>query len=122
MSTERQREANRRNALSSTGPKSPEGKARVSRNAVTHGLCSRKALLPDEALPRMRAQLAALRRDQKPQGAQEEALVALLARYLRRLARLDRLESGVFKWHHYGILAKRARRMASSYEEKMKGW
>jgi hypothetical protein len=66
MSSERKAKANRRNALKSTDPKSPEGKARSSRNAVTHILCSRKVLLPNEDPQRMRAQLAALRRDLKP--------------------------------------------------------
>ena len=38
MISPEKREANRNNARKSTGPKSPEGKARSARNAVTHGL------------------------------------------------------------------------------------
>lgn len=38
MATQAQIEANRRNARKSTGPRSAEGKAASSRNAVTHGL------------------------------------------------------------------------------------
>lgn len=38
MTTERQRRANRANAQKSTGPRTAAGKARASRNAVTHGL------------------------------------------------------------------------------------
>ena len=38
MASERQIAANRRNALSSTGPRSTAGKKRASRNALCHGL------------------------------------------------------------------------------------
>ena len=47
-STARRIEANRRNARRSTGPRTAEGKARVSRNALKHGLCSNYACLPSE--------------------------------------------------------------------------
>jgi hypothetical protein len=38
MATERQVEANRRNARKSTGPSSQAGRRRAARNALTHGL------------------------------------------------------------------------------------
>ena len=49
MATERQIAANRLNAPRG-GPKTPEGKAAVGRNAVTHGLTSYSGLLPGEKL------------------------------------------------------------------------
>ena len=42
-------QANRRNALKSTGPRTTQGKSRSSRNAITHGLFARNLLLPDES-------------------------------------------------------------------------
>jgi hypothetical protein len=46
MATERQIQANRRNAALSTGPQSPQGKAIAAANALTHGFCARNAVLP----------------------------------------------------------------------------
>ena len=50
MATAAQIEANRRNAQRSTGPKTNEGKARVRRNAITHGMTARTIMpvLPQE--------------------------------------------------------------------------
>ncbi len=42
--TEKQRAANRANAQHSTGPRSPEGKAIVSQNAVKHGVLAQAAI------------------------------------------------------------------------------
>lgn len=44
-----QLDANSRNALLSTGPKTIKGKARSSRNALKHGLCAAKAVVPGES-------------------------------------------------------------------------
>jgi hypothetical protein len=48
MATEAQINANRRNSQKSTGPKSPEGKAIVSRNAVKHGLFASENVIKGE--------------------------------------------------------------------------
>jgi hypothetical protein len=65
--SERRLEANRRNAMRSTGPRTPEGKAVVALNAMKHGLLSREVLVKGETeadlvafARRMRAQLAPL--------------------------------------------------------------
>ena len=48
MMSDRKAAANRQNALKSTGPKTPEGKAAVRHNALKHGLLAEQELLPDE--------------------------------------------------------------------------
>ncbi len=48
MSTEAQILANQRNAQKSTGPRSSEGKAAVSQNAIQHGLSARQAIISSE--------------------------------------------------------------------------
>jgi hypothetical protein len=48
MTSDKQARANRRNALKSTGPNTPEGKAAVRHNALRHGLGSSDILLPGE--------------------------------------------------------------------------
>ena len=75
--------ANRANAQQSTGPRSDEGKARSSRNAVKHGLFSRA---PSEAAPlteQEQADLDALvldgRQRYRPDGAEEEAAADRIA-------------------------------------------
>lgn len=48
MNTQRKTEANRRNAQQSTGPRTPTGNAITSMNALKHGLCARKPVVPGE--------------------------------------------------------------------------
>ena len=48
MTSQAQTKANQKNARKSTGPKTPAGKARVSQNALTHGIYAAIPLLPGE--------------------------------------------------------------------------
>jgi len=49
MTTEAQILANRRNAQNSTGPRTGEGKAAISQNAVKHGLLARRDVITSES-------------------------------------------------------------------------
>jgi hypothetical protein len=48
MTSERQKAANRANALHSTGPKTEEGKAAVRFNAFRHGLLAQDVVLQEK--------------------------------------------------------------------------
>ena len=91
-SSSRRAEANRLNAQKSTGPRTPEGKARSSMNAVTHGLTSQAALLEGEdpaKLEELGAEMMAHLKPADPvQRALAERIVALTWR-LRRVARAE---------------------------------
>ena len=82
-----QLQANRRNAQLSTGPKTPEGKATSSRNALKTGLTGKAVLLPSDD--------AALY-EQKPLGDREIELTQSIADSKWRLARIPGLEFGIY--------------------------
>jgi hypothetical protein len=79
MSTLKQIESNRANSRKSTGPKTPEGKARSSRNATTHGLLAASVVLDGESKTRFYSLLNSLIDELKPVGPCEYALVESMA-------------------------------------------
>jgi len=72
----RQIEANRKNALHSTGPTTPEGKQASRLNALRHGLRSKEVIIPGQENPaELEAILRELCEDWKPEGHTELLLV-----------------------------------------------
>ena len=94
MASDRQIEANRRNARLSTGPTTALGKARSSLNAVRHGLSARNAVLPQEDHRAYLDLLASLKAEFRPQGPLEAFLVQQMASAQWRLLRTARMETG----------------------------
>jgi hypothetical protein len=96
--------ANKANAQKSTGPRTTDGKARVSQNAFKHGLRSERnplELAGDATLPAEREEflttLAAFRDDLHAHGPIETALVERLAQINLRLNRAVRVETAHLK-------------------------
>ncbi len=116
MTSEKQAQANRRNALKSTGPKTPEGKAAVRLNANKHGLRSQEVLLPGEDEEALKELDENLRAELQPVGELENLLVDGIVAAQWRLRRLRRVEAGIFAWELYGELAERAQQEAHTYE------
>jgi hypothetical protein len=116
MTSEKQAKANRRNALKSTGPKTPNGTVAIRYNATKHGLLSREVLLPGEDEATLRELDELLREELHPVGELENLLVDRIVAAHWRLRRLGRVEAGIFSWQLYGELLERAQGEAQTYE------
>src|SRR6267378_7216154 len=97
MTSFRQIEANRRNAIRSTGPNTEEGKRRSRRNALRHGLCAETVIENVEDIEDYRAFEAAVIADYDAQTAVERELVLRLASLLWRLRRATAIETELFR-------------------------
>jgi hypothetical protein len=93
MSTDAQIDANRRNARNSTGPRTPEGKAKSSANSVKHGLSGAFRVLDTENQEEFEELIAEYHRTFRPANIHERFLIEEIAQARWRLARARRLES-----------------------------
>jgi len=93
MISDIQLQANRANALKSTGPRSPEGKARVATNALKHGLVSKLKVLPGlEEEGQWQYHLEQTLLDMEPEGHMECLLAERIALILWRMRRAAKYE------------------------------
>src|SRR6516165_604066 len=93
----RQIEANRRNALSSTGPKTEDGKRRTRHNAVRHGLTAETVVVALEDIRDYQAFEAAITADYDARTAVERELVLRLASLLWRIRRATSIETDLLR-------------------------
>jgi hypothetical protein len=96
MPTLRQIEANQQNAQRSTGPRTPEGKARVRLNALKHGLAGEHLVIPTEELPAFEAFRDDLLEHLDPADPLEAGICIRLIGALWRAQRCGRLETAGF--------------------------
>jgi hypothetical protein len=99
MTSFRQIEANRRNALKSTGPKTEDGKRQSRCNAVRHGLTAETVIGALEDAKDYQAFEGTIIADYDAQSAVERELVLRLASLLWRLRRATIMETGLFEIH-----------------------
>jgi hypothetical protein len=97
MTSLRQIETNRRNALRSTGPKTETGKQRSSQNAIRHGLTAETVIGPLEDPEDYKAFEQAVTADYDAETAVERELVLRLASLLWRLRRSTLIETGLLQ-------------------------
>src|SRR6266571_335056 len=93
MTSLKQIEANRRNSLKSTGPKSEAGKQTSRCNAVRHGLTAETVIGALEDAEDYKAFEAAITADYDAQSAVERELILRLASLLWRLRRATTMET-----------------------------
>ncbi len=96
MTTEAQTEANRANAQKSTGPRTPEGKAKVAQNALKHGLLAKQAVVVGEDTDDFDLLRDQFRAELAPVGLTESRLVERIAGLSWRLQRAERFHTESF--------------------------
>jgi hypothetical protein len=108
MTSFRQIEANRRNALRSTGPKTDEGKRQSRRNALRHGLTAETVIDGLEDREDYRAFEAAVVADYDARTAVERELVLRLASLLWRSRRIISIETDLLRIQSEFVHERRA--------------
>ena len=97
MASEAQVLANRSNAQKSTGPRSPEGKATVSQNAVRHGLLAREVVIKGEDPGEFEFYRDQMLGELAPVGSVESVLAERVVSLSWRLQRAERLQGAAFE-------------------------
>jgi hypothetical protein len=95
MPSDAQNAANLANAQHSTGPRTEEGKAVSSLNALKHGLTAKTVLLPGEDPAEYQAMVAGFRKDLEPLNTIESALTQQLVDLQWRLQRVSCIEARI---------------------------
>jgi hypothetical protein len=88
--------ANRVNAQKSTGPRTQEGKAAVSQNAVKHGLLAREAVIKGEDPGQFEFYRDQMLGELAPAGSVESLLAERVVSLSWRLQRAERLQNEAF--------------------------
>ena len=114
MTSFRQIEANRRNALRSTGPTTEDGKRRSRQNAVRHGLSAETVVEMVEDIDDYRGFEAAIIADHDARTAVERELVLRLASLLWRLRRATMIETELLRIQAEILRDRRSGRLAGS--------
>ena len=97
MTSLKQLEANRRNALKSTGPRTENGKHASRRNALRHGFTAETVIEPLEDPEEYRRFETAIVAEYLPQTPAERELVHRLASLFWRLRRATSIETGLLR-------------------------
>ena len=120
MTSFRQVEANRRNALWSTGPITEAGKHRSRRNAVRHGLCAETVVGTLEDIEDYKGFEAAIIADYDAETAVERELVLRLASLFWRIRRATAIETTLLGIQ--GDIVRNHHRLLGRHQDLMSGF
>src|SRR5438105_4207760 len=101
MATEKQVNANRQNALRSTGPKTAVGKTISSVNSIRHGFYATAVLLPGEDREEFLRLARRLVLAHQPCGVLEEEQVRSIVETRWQLRRATRIDSELFQMYGF---------------------
>ncbi|HEG43372.1 MAG TPA: hypothetical protein ENH94_04915 [Phycisphaerales bacterium] len=101
MTTPSQLHANRQNALKSTGPKTPEGKATASQNSFKHGLLTSQNIIKGESQADFDLHRDQIYEEYEPVGPTEIHLVQRIITLIWRLRRAIRAQTAALNSLHY---------------------
>jgi len=100
--SEKQHEANRKNAQHSTGPKTPQGKEAIRFNALTYGLRTRASILPDENAAEYSQLWDELEADWQPQTRTERLYLETMVTSQWLLKRVAESEQKIYAYIDFG--------------------
>ena len=120
--SKRQLEANRRNALRSSGPRTAAGKAVARDNALKHGFLSRHLIIEGESAEDFQQLLDELMAEYRPVGVVETGLVEQVAICLWRKARFVRAEAAMVNLNRRTFGEAQAREVAQRLGLPEEAW
>ena len=100
MATEAQILANRRNALKSTGPRTHEGRAAISQNAVKHGLMAHQDVICSENRAEFDLHHAQILEELAPETPMESVLAGRIVSLSWRLKRAVHFQNQAIDAHN----------------------
>lgn len=103
MTSPKQVEANRKNAMRSTGPKTEKGKQVSRMNALTHGLTAKHVVIEGEDPEEFERLLDGLIEEYAPRTILEQQLTEHLASHLWRLKRIPVFEAAIIELNRHAV-------------------
>ena len=100
--SEKQHQANRKNAQHSTGPATPAGKEAIRFNALTYGLRTRASILPDENAADYSQLWDELEADWQPQTRTERCYLETMVTSQWLLKRVAESEQKIYAYIAFG--------------------